>query len=63
MYLGMVLVQLGIACAALSIGGLLSVPVAMLLVDRFVIAREERHLRATFGDEYRAYCERVRRWI
>ena len=63
MYLGMVLVQLGIACAALSIGGLLSVPVAMLLVARFVIAREERHLRATFGDEYRAYCERVRRWI
>tara|TARA_B000000460_G_scaffold218031_1_gene168324 strand:- start:437 stop:907 length:471 start_codon:yes stop_codon:yes gene_type:complete len=63
MYLGMVLVQLGIACFAQSIGGLLSVPLAILLVDRFVIAREERHLRVTFGEEYRAYCRRVRRWI
>ena len=63
MYLGMVLVQLGIALFAQSIGGLVSVPLAILLIDRFVIAREEPHLVATFGEEYRAYCARVRRWI
>jgi len=63
MYLGMVLVQLGVACFAQSIGGLLSVPLAILLIDRFVIAREERHLRATFGEQYSQYCQRVRRWI
>lgn len=63
MYLGMVTVQLGVALFAQSIGGLLSVPLAIVLVDRFVIAREERHLVATFGEAYRAYCKRVRRWI
>ena len=63
MYLGMVMVQLGIALFALNIGALASVPLAVLLVNRFVIAREEPHLVATFGEEYRAYCARVRRWI
>lgn len=63
MYLGMVMVQLGVALFEQNVGALLSVPLAILLIDRFVIAREERHLIATFGDAYRAYCGRVRRWI
>jgi protein-S-isoprenylcysteine O-methyltransferase Ste14 len=29
----------------------------------FGIPAEERYLEARFGDEYRAYCRRVRRWI
>ena len=63
MYLGMVMVQLGIALFCQSIGGVLSVPLAIALVDRFVIAREEPHLRATFGRDYENYCKRVRRWL
>ncbi|GAB5347932.1 methyltransferase family protein [Alteriqipengyuania sp. 357] len=63
MYLGMVMVQLGIALFARNIGALASVPLAIVLVDRFVIAREEPHLLATFGDQYRGYCKRVRRWL
>ena len=41
---------------------LLTVPV-VLLIDRWVIAWEERYLDRRFGDEYRAYRARVRRWI
>ena len=63
MYLGMVMVQLGVALFQGSIGALVSVPLAILLVSRFVIAKEERHLLATFGSEYEAYRGRVRRWI
>lgn len=63
MYLGMVLVQLGMALFAQNIGGLLSVPLAVALIDRFVIAREERHLQRVFGADYDRFRKRVRRWI
>jgi protein-S-isoprenylcysteine O-methyltransferase Ste14 len=32
-------------------------------MDRMVIAREEAYLMRRFGEEYRRYGERVRRWI
>ena len=63
MYLGMALVHLGLALALDSLGALLLLPVAVLLTDRLVIAREERHLSARFGSGYEEYRRRVRRWI
>ena len=38
-------------------------PVVLALVQRSVIAREEVYLERKFGDAYRAYKARVRRWI
>lgn len=32
-------------------------------IDRWQIAPEEQALAALFGEDYRAYCARVRRWI
>ena len=62
-YTGMILLLLGIGVMVDS-AWILAMAVPLALVLRFgVIAREERYLEAKFGDPYRAYCARVRRWI
>lgn len=63
MYLGMFAIYGGVAIALKSpMAGLLLVPV-MVVIDRFVVAREEAYLRRRFGPAYLSYQERVRRWI
>jgi protein-S-isoprenylcysteine O-methyltransferase Ste14 len=43
--------------------GLAAVVVAFfLIIHLFVVLYEEPTLRRTFGDEYAAYCDAVRRW-
>lgn len=37
--------------------------VVLLVIDRAVIAREERYLASAFPTEYTAYRTRVRRWL
>ena len=37
--------------------------VKLMVIDRAVIAREERYLERRFGDEYLEYKQLVRRWI
>lgn len=32
-------------------------------MDRSVITREEQYLDVTFGEQYREYRSRVRRWL
>ncbi|HVA55471.1 MAG TPA: isoprenylcysteine carboxylmethyltransferase family protein [Gammaproteobacteria bacterium] len=63
MYLGVAMVCVGISLLSNMLWPLLSVPVVMVIMDRIVIREEERYLEAKFGDEYRQYKKRVRRWI
>ena len=62
-YAGMFLVYAGIGVAARSPWILiLALPLAITM--RYgVVAREEAYLERRFGDAYRAYQARVRRWL
>lgn len=63
MYLGMLLMLCGWSFF-LSNAAVWAGPVALVLyLDRFQIVPEERMLGRLFGDEFRAYRARVRRWI
>jgi protein-S-isoprenylcysteine O-methyltransferase Ste14 len=62
-YLGMTLTYAGIAIVANAPWALVPLPVVMAVIDRGVIAREERYLERKFGARYTDYKRRVRRWI
>ena len=62
-YVAMTLVCVGVAIAGDRVWILAATVIAVLVIDRMVIAREEVFLTAKFGDEYLAYKARVRRWI
>jgi protein-S-isoprenylcysteine O-methyltransferase Ste14 len=62
-YLGMTLTYAGIAIASNSPWALVPLPAAIVVIDRGVIAREERYLERKFGARYMDYKRRVRRWI
>ena len=60
----------GMAAALVGLGitlgkplPLLVVPVFIWLIQRHFIRQEEAELEATFGDDYRSYRKRVRRWL
>jgi len=63
MYLQMVLICLGIAVMLANPWLLLLTPVCAWALDRLAIQPEEAYLEAKFGDAYRAYKTRVRRWL
>ena len=62
-YTGMLLGLVGLAVGFDSLW-ILGTLIAFLAVIRFgVIAREEAYLERKFGDAYRGYKARVRRWV
>ena len=63
MYLQMVLACIGIAIMLWNVWILLLTPLCAWALQRFAILPEEAYLEAKFGDTYRAYKSRVRRWI
>ncbi len=63
MYLGMVIVLAGIAFILNERWPWLVLPAFAALIQLRFIRYEEQLMEATFGDEYRAYKGRVRRWL
>lgn len=63
MYLGMAVLYLGIALTFGWLWAVALLPVVLVVIDRAVIAREERYLTRRFGESYLQYREQVRRWL
>jgi protein-S-isoprenylcysteine O-methyltransferase Ste14 len=62
-YVGMLLLYAGIGTAARSPWVLILVLPLILILRYGVMAREEAYLERRFGDAYRDYKARVRRWL
>jgi protein-S-isoprenylcysteine O-methyltransferase Ste14 len=63
MYTGLSVVTAGVSLTT-NTWWIAAFLIPVVLVIRFyVIAKEERYLEGKFGDSYRAYVARVRRWL
>lgn len=63
MYLGFVLILLGLAILLGSLAPFLIVPIFAVVMDRVFIVVEERMLAEKFGQAWLTYKARVRRWV
>lgn len=63
LYLGLALFLLGAAVWFGSVTPFLAIPAFVAAVNASFIRPEEAKLAAAFGETYRDYCGRVRRWL
>ncbi len=63
MYLGMILLQVGLAFTFSIDWALVIAPVLWAVLHFGVVLREEAYLEAKFGDEYRMLLQQTRRWL
>jgi protein-S-isoprenylcysteine O-methyltransferase Ste14 len=62
-YVAMSMLYAGMAVVHDSMWAILFLPVVVLVIQREVIGRVERYLERAFGEEYRDYKTKVRRWV
>lgn len=62
-YLGFLLMLIGIPLNSGTYWGLILAPVFIYFMNNLVIEREEAYLEKKFGDVYIGYKSRVRRWL
>ncbi|MGF7231282.1 methyltransferase family protein [Arachidicoccus sp.] len=63
MYIGFYFLYLGFALLYGNLWTFIVMPVLALIINLYVIKREERYLRRKFGREYKSYKKSVRRWL
>ena len=62
-YVAFVGLYFGLSILANTMWPLVLLPLVVAIVNWLVIPREEEYMHRTFRDEYRAYCQRVHRWL
>ncbi|HED35816.1 MAG TPA: isoprenylcysteine carboxylmethyltransferase family protein [Gammaproteobacteria bacterium] len=63
LYLALALLQAGVGLISGNGWILMTLPLVLLIVSRYVIGREEAYLSRRFGQAYLEYQSRVRRWL
>lgn len=63
MYLGLLLIYIGVAFWIGNWWTFIFTPVLILLVNKLIIEKEENYLERAFGAAYVDYKKKVRRWI
>lgn len=63
LYITLSLIQLAVAVWLNNLWILLFLPLSIIAITHYAIAREERYLEKLFGRDYLDYKARVRRWF
>lgn len=63
MYFGLALLFLGITCFIGNWWNIIFFPLLLIVLQEYVIKREERYLKRRFAQEYLDYQHKVRRWL
>jgi protein-S-isoprenylcysteine O-methyltransferase Ste14 len=63
MYVGLTIVYFGITCLIGNWWNIILSPLLFLIVQEYIIKREEKYLELEFGRQYEEYRRSVRRWL
>jgi protein-S-isoprenylcysteine O-methyltransferase Ste14 len=63
MYVALLFVYLGITCLIGNWWNIILLPLLLLIMQEYIIKREEKYLERAFGEKYLDYKNRVRRWL
>lgn len=63
MYFGLNCFYLGFTCFFGNWWHIILLPVLIIVIQEYVIKREEKYLERKFGEEYKSYKGNVRRWV
>ncbi len=63
MYVGLLIVYFGITCLIGNWWNIILFPLLFLIVQEYIIKKEESYLERAFGEEYLEYKNKVRRWL
>lgn len=63
MYLGLISAYLGFTCFFGNWWHIILLPVLIIIMQEYVIKREEKYLERRFGEDYKSYQQKVRRWM
>ena len=62
-YLGFLMAQVVVAVKLNNLYVILTIPLVLLILNKWVIEPEETYLEKLFGNEYLNYKQKVRRWL